>query len=62
MPASVRATTAFGTANGNDFSALDQVVTFGVGETTKTVTVPIKGDLSDEFDETYFVNLTESTT
>ena len=32
---------------------------FGIGETTKTVTVPVKGDLTDEFDETFFVNLTE---
>ena len=59
VPASVRATTAFGTATSNDFSAQNKVVNFGVGETTKTVTVPIKSDLADEFDETFTVNLSE---
>ena len=60
VPASVRATTAFGTAGSNDFSAQNKVVSFGVGETSKTFTVPIKSDLADEFDETYTVNLTEA--
>ena len=35
VSSSVRAATASGTANGNDYSTVDHVVTFGIGQTTR---------------------------
>jgi hypothetical protein len=32
-------------------------VTFAPGETTKTITISVKGDKTKEADETFFVNL-----
>jgi glucose/arabinose dehydrogenase len=53
--------TADGTAHaGSDYSATSGTLTFMPGETTKTVSVTIFGDADapvDEFDETFFVNL-----
>ncbi len=61
VPASVRAATTAGTATaGSDFNAVNVVLNFAVGETSKTITVPVRGDLNDEFDETYTVELTEA--
>ncbi len=53
----------YATANGTatapgDYSATSGELTFAVGETTKTITVLVNGDLFDELDETYAVNLT----
>lgn len=40
----------------SDFSSLDgTLVTFGAGETSKTVTVPVMTDVINELDETFFV-------
>jgi hypothetical protein len=50
--------TADGTAQGgSDYDPQNSSVTFGPGETTKTITVQAKGDTADEPDETFFVNL-----
>ncbi len=46
-----------GAVAGGDYAATSGTLQFAVGETIKTVTVPVLGDLSDEFDETFTVNL-----
>jgi hypothetical protein len=59
-------TVSFGTANGtavsgSDYTAVSGTVTFPPGSTTQPVSVPVIGDLLDEPDETFFVNLTSPT-
>ena len=50
--------TADGTArSGEDYEAASGTLMFASGETTKTVTVTVKGDEKKEADETLFVNL-----
>jgi large repetitive protein len=50
--------TADGTAQApGDYGARTGTVTFAAGETSKTVNVPVRGDLLDESNETYFLNL-----
>jgi probable HAF family extracellular repeat protein len=51
--------TADGTATtaGNDYNSTSGQLTFNPGDTSKSVTVQVKGDTTDEFDETFFVNL-----
>jgi hypothetical protein len=50
--------TAAGTAAaGSDYSAVSGKLTFGRGETSKTILVPVKGDRLVEPDENFFVNL-----
>ena len=55
----VNFTTADGTAlvSGDDYTATSGTLTFAPGETTKTVTVTVKGDITDEANETFVVNL-----
>ena len=51
--------TADGTATApGDYEATSGTLTFAAGQTSRTVTVLVKGDLLDEIDETYFLNLT----
>ena len=51
--------TADGTATAPaDFVAATGTVSFAAGETTRTITVAVNGDLTDEIDETFSVNLT----
>ena len=58
VPVSVRYVTADGTATaGTDYEALDFVLTFAPGETTKTIAIPTFADLVDENDETFTVTL-----
>jgi DNA/RNA endonuclease G (NUC1)/PKD repeat protein len=58
-PISVKYATADGTATaGTDYTATNGIVTFAPGETSKTVTVQVLGDTIDEFDEIFFLNLT----
>jgi len=52
----------FATANGTatagvDYQAVSGFTGFGTGETSAVITVPVKGDLVAEADETFFVNL-----
>jgi len=62
-PVSGRVVTVnYATANGTalapaDYAAAGGTLTFLEGETTKTITVAVKGDVVDEFDETFKVNL-----
>jgi hypothetical protein len=46
---------------GSDYEAATGTLTFNPGETTKTVSVNITGDLTNEFDETLLLNLSEPT-
>jgi large repetitive protein len=60
-------TVQYATANGTAMAGSDYVahptttLTFTAGQTTKTVTVLVNGDNDDEADETFFVNLFNST-
>ena len=58
---SVVYTTANGTSNGAtapaDYTAATGTVNFAPGELSKQVSISVKGDTMDEFDETFFVNL-----
>lgn len=59
QPVSVKYATANGTANSlTDYLTKTGTLSFLAGETTKTFAVPVKGDLSDEANETFNVNLT----
>jgi len=50
--------TSPGTATaGSDYTTTSGVLTFPVGTTTRTVTVPVATDALDEANETFFVNL-----
>src|SRR5205085_195871 len=59
FPISVKYITSNGTATaGTDYTALPlSTLTFAAGQTTKTVTVAVKGDTLVESDETFFVVL-----
>ena len=49
------------TAAGGDYQAKTGTVTFGIGETSKTVTVLVNGDRLGEYDEYFYLRLTEAT-
>ena len=54
----VNYSTANGTATaGTDYTAASGTLTFAPGETTRTITINVKGDRKREADETLFVNL-----
>jgi Calx-beta domain len=56
-------TTVPGTATASaDYTASSGTLTFAVGEVTKSVIVPVKGDALDEIDETFTVNLSSAPT
>ena len=58
----VNFTTANGTATApGDYTATSGTLTFAPNETTKTISVPVKGDTLVEPDETFFVNLSGAT-
>jgi hypothetical protein len=53
---------ADGTASAvDDYLAAAETLTFASGTTTQTLAVSVRGDLSDEPDENFFVNLTNAT-
>ncbi|MFO0800037.1 MAG: Calx-beta domain-containing protein [Gemmataceae bacterium] len=60
-PVTVNYATAGGTATAADFAATSGTLTFAPGETSKTVTVLVTGDVLDEADETFTVGLSGST-
>ena len=54
--------TADGSARaGQDYIAANGTLVFNPGETNKTITVPVLGDLLDETNETFFVSLSNPT-
>ena len=58
----VSAATANGTATaGSDYTGGSATLSFTVGQTSKTVSLPVKGDTTVEPDETFFVNLMNPT-
>jgi hypothetical protein len=58
---SVNYATASGTAvAGADYSSTSGTLTFGVGETSLMISVPIIGDAIDEYDEQFVVNLSSA--
>jgi subtilisin family serine protease len=62
-PSTLTVTVNFATANGSarngsDYQSLSGSVAFNPGETSKVVTIKVKGDTSVEPDETFVVNLT----
>jgi hypothetical protein len=61
-PSATAVTVSYITANGtatalDDYTAASGTLTFAPGETTKTITIRVKGDRKREADETFFVNL-----
>lgn len=62
QPVTVHYQTANGSATtGSDYIAASGNVTFAAGETSQTVTVPVNGDVLNEADETFLVNLSGAT-
>jgi 6-phosphogluconolactonase (cycloisomerase 2 family) len=65
-PTSSTVTVNWASANGtavagSDYDTASGVLTFAPGETTKTVAVPVRGDTTEEPDETFVVNLSGQT-
>lgn len=61
-PVTVNFATANGTAiAGSDYTATSGTLSFAPGETTKTISVQLNGDITDEYDETFFLNLSDAT-
>ncbi len=62
-PSTETVTVSYATANGtaldsdNDYYAKSGTLTFNPGETTRTITITVRGDRKAELDETFFVNL-----
>jgi Calx-beta domain/Domain of unknown function (DUF4214)/WD40-like Beta Propeller Repeat len=63
QPVTVRFAASDGSATtaDNDYQAASGNLTFAPGQTTKTVTVLVNGDATNEPDETFFVNLASPT-
>src|SRR5262249_32317332 len=58
VPVTVDYATGGGTATpGDDYDAASGTLTFAPGELTKTVTVAVRGDTTNEADETFLVTL-----
>jgi hypothetical protein len=65
-PNALVSSVAFATANGTagagvDYTESSGVITFQPGTTNATLTVPILGDVLDEANETFFINLISAT-
>jgi probable HAF family extracellular repeat protein len=61
VPVTVNFATANGTATaGGDYDARSGTITFAPGETSKEITVAVKGDRQKEADETFFVDLSSA--
>src|SRR5262249_40420148 len=60
-PVTVHFATADGTARSvEDYNATSGSITFAPGETSKTITIVVKGDKKKESNETFFVNLSSA--
>ncbi|HEY3026209.1 MAG TPA: Calx-beta domain-containing protein, partial [Pyrinomonadaceae bacterium] len=57
----VQYATADGTAAAGDYQSTTGTLTFDPGDTSKSITVVVNGDLVHEPDETFFVNLSNAT-
>jgi probable HAF family extracellular repeat protein len=58
VPVTVNYATANGTAKaGEDYNAQSGTLTFAPGQTTKTISIVVRGDAKREGNETFFVNL-----
>jgi hypothetical protein len=62
-PASSNVTVFYATANGtasssSDYEAKSGILTISAGQTSATITVRIRGDRTNEADESFYVNLT----
>lgn len=58
-------TVNYATANGNamapsDYTATSGTLTFSAGQTSKTITVLVNGDTTNEAPENFFVNLSNA--
>ncbi|MDQ3871809.1 MAG: hypothetical protein M3301_09375, partial [Chloroflexota bacterium] len=59
---SVRYATANGSAAASvDYGARSGILTFNPGQTAKTIWVPVYGDLRDEYNESFYLNLSAPT-
>jgi hypothetical protein len=47
-------------AAGADYTSTSGTLTFGAGESSQTFSVPVNGDTLDEYDEQFFVNLSNA--
>lgn len=57
-PVTVRVATANGTATaGSDYNAATSTITFAAGQTTRLVTIAVRGDTTVEADEAFYVDL-----
>ena len=54
---SYRTTDGTATTSDNDYVAQTGTLTFAPGETTKTITIEVKGDSKKEADETFYLDL-----
>ena len=62
-PVTVTYATGDGSATaGGDYQAKTGTLTFAAGETSQTITVLVNGDRLGEYDESFYVNLTGTTT
>src|SRR5262249_10583586 len=62
LPVTLNYATSDGTAtSGSDYYATNGALTFGPGELTKTITVPVVERTIDEPDKTFYVNLSNPT-
>jgi chitinase len=58
---SVRYATANGDARASeDYTAKSGTLIFAPGETSKTISIAVKGDRKSEFDETFYINLSNA--
>jgi hypothetical protein len=58
----IYSTTNGGALAGSDYVAVpNSALTFGPGEATKTITILVNGDLTDEYDQGFYVNLSAPT-
>ena len=62
QPVTVNYTTVDGTAKaGSDYTATTGTLSFNPGETSKTLSIPVKGDTTVESDESFQVQLSAAT-